>query len=219
MKNILKTSITLILIFAISIGVFAEGDASYSKEYLRMSSVEEMYKAYHTKINELVNNALRQINSGSAHLGLDPDDAVQNRLCEDSTNVATICISLRAIYEYRGYEEALRNAYESPAIKLFDNQTTSTNPLEIFSSLDEKRRFIVSEIGETPDEFGSAFKILETTLDTYNEYMSAYQMHKSNLELQSTLESYVQVIGELRTETYKIPGKFHNATTTGGECT
>ncbi len=201
----------------------ADETVSYNQEYLSMNTVEDMYVTYNSRVNGIFNSAINKVVRGQGTVEVNEDSTEQNRLCEKPENVAAICISMRTLYEFRGYDEAMRRASGNPKIKLFKTETAPKETLEAFSNLNAKADFIRGEVGDldvdSDDGLGTALRVLYDTHDYYNEFMTAYSMHLDNDRLIQSLEGYNQKLAELRTQTYTLPAKFHNATTSGGECT
>jgi|GEM_PF-4387686 len=203
----------------------AEEKNDYNKDYLEMKSVEEMYLAYHTRINDMFNDALKKTIKGQTDVDVSKDDTEQNEKCENPENIATICLGKRALYEYRGYEEAMTKAKATSddpnkGIPLFKEKEASKRTDEAYARGGDRNTFIDREIGtDDPNDKGRALISQEAALDFYSEFTGAYKMHEKNEELITALAKYNEKLSELRTQTYLLPPQFHNVTTDGGECT
>lgn len=190
----------------------ADEQTDYNQDYLAMGSVEEMYLAYNMRINDMFNDAFTKTIKGEGKVRVSEDEAEQNELCTKRENIAAICLGIRALYEYRGYEEAMTRAKASPKIPLFKEQTEAKSLNEAHTQGGAKTNFVNRELARALD-------FQEATLDFYTEFMGAYQMHLSNTDLIEALAAYNEKLGEVRTETYELAPQFHNVTTDGGGCT
>lgn len=196
---------------------FAEENNDYNKEYLEMNSVQEMYVTYHGRVNQIFNNAIKKTFSGEGVVQVSEDEAEQNEMCENPNNIATVCLGIKALYEYRGYEEAMRAAVQS-ALPLFEDEEASLNPLGVALKAGTKTTFIYNELGRDGND-GRALDALDQAIAFYDEFKGAYAMHIDNDRLIRALETYNTKISEIRTETYDLAPQFHNVTTDGGQCT
>ena len=224
LKSIGSILISILLcvgLIAVPFIATAEETNDYNEDYFQMSSVEEMYLAYHVRINNLFNDAIRKnLELGDeAVVTVSKDDAEQNAECENAENLSTICIGLRAMYEYHGYQLAMTAAKDTTSlIPLFKDAPKAKQQVNAASLIGGKNEFIDREIG-VDGEPGRALASQEATLDFYTEFMGAHQMHTANEKLIKSLEKYNKKLGKFRTQLHFLPPKFHNVTTDGGGCT
>lgn len=214
-KNSWRIIVTLLIIggiIAIPFLAAAEQQVDYNEDYLAMKTVEEMYVTYNKRINDMINDAIKKTLTGEVVVKISKDDAEQNELCSDRENIAAICLGIRALYEHKGYEEAMTRAKSNPQINLFKDEIEAEKIGEAYNKLGAKTNFIDREIARSRDS-------QEMTIDFYTEFMGAEQMHKQNEKLLLSLAAYNEKLAGLRTETYSLPPKFHNVTTDGGGCT
>lgn len=219
MKNFQKKSgvwiIATLLIFGFTAVPFlaaADEQVDYNQDYLAMGSVEEMYLTYNIRINDMFNDAFTKTIKGEGKVRVSEDEAEQNEFCTERENIAAICLGIRALYEYHGYNLAMTRAKTIPKIPLFKDQTKAAGNLEAYDKEGSKSNFVDRELARALD-------FQEATLDFYTEFMGAYQMHLSNTDLIEALAAYNEKLGEVRTETYQLAPQFHNVTTDGGGCT
>lgn len=209
---ILISGLIIISLVALPFLATADEQADYNQDYLAMGSVEEMYLTYNTRINDMFNDAFSKTIKGEGKVRVSKDEAEQNELCTERENIAAICLGIRALYEYHGYNLAMTRAKTIPEIPLFKDQTKAAGNLEAYDKEGSKSNFVDRELARTLD-------FQEATLDFYTEFMGAYQMHLSNTDLIEALAAYNEKLGEVRTETYELAPQFHNVTTDGGGCT
>lgn len=208
----ITTSLLCLGIIAVPFLAAAIEQVDYNQDYLAMKSVEEMYLTYNMRINDMFNDAFSKTLKGEGVIKVSEDEAEQNEFCTKRENIAAICLGIRALYEYRGYEEAMTRAKASPKIPLFKEQTEAKSLNEAHTQGGAKTNFVNRELTRSLD-------FQEATLDFYTEFMGAYQMHLSNTDLIEALAAYNEKLGEVRTETYQLAPQFHNVTTDGGGCT
>lgn len=214
MKKLLQIS-AIIISLLLTVAPFmasADQQVDYNQDYLAMDSVEEMYLTYNMRINDMFNDAFKKTIKGEGVMKVSADDAEQNEFCTDRENIAAFCIGARALYEYRGYEEAMTRAKDTPKIPLFKDQAEAKSYNDAYLQAGSKKNFVDRELGRALD-------FQESTLDFYTEFMGAYRMHLSNEELITALAAYNEKLANVRTETYELAPQFHNVTTDGGGCT
>ncbi len=188
----------------------------YQKDYLEMKSVEDMYLTYHSRMNDMFNKAIKKAVKDAGKVDVSADDIEQAEACTDPENIAAFCLGERALYEYRGYEEAMLEAKESTTIPLFNDTRKAETFDEAFHQVGVKSSFIDREIDP---KNGRAIIAQQDTLAFYSEFLGAMQMHFDNTELINSLAAYNEKLSEVRDETYHLAPQFHNVTTDGGGCT
>lgn len=209
---ILISGLIIISLIALPFLAAADEQVDYNQDYLAMDSVEEIYLAYNIRINDMFNDAFTKTIKNEGKVRVSEDEAEQNEFCTERENIAAFCLGVRALYEYRGYDEALTRAKSNPKIPLFKDQTEAKTFGEAYNKEGSKSNFVDRELARALD-------FQEATLDFYTEFMGAYQMHLSNTDLIEALAAYNEKLGEVRTETYELAPQFHNVTTDGGGCT
>ncbi|MBT6068916.1 hypothetical protein HOG48_04125 [Candidatus Peregrinibacteria bacterium] len=196
----------------------AKKKSDYNKEYLSMTSVQEMYLTYNGRINSLFNDAIKMTLSDEGIVEIYKNDRKQKEACNNPKNIASACIFRKALFEYRGYKEAMQSAKKkTDAVPLFKDATAPETPSAASLAAGTKTSFINAEIGE--GENGRAMEALDQTLAFYDEFGTSYQMHLDNQRIIKALEKFNKRLSEVRTESYELPGKFHDATSDGAGCT
>lgn len=218
-KKIAVVAGTVMMVGAMPFVAGADESNDYNKSYLEMNSVQEMYTAYHGRINTIFNDAIKMRMSEDSVNDTSDDDAEQAEKCNNPNNVATACVFTKALYEYRGYEEALRNAKDTTsAIPLFKEEVEPESLSGVHIVAGAKATFITREIGDGTED-GRALRALDQSIAFYDNFASSYGMHMDNERLIKAVEVYNKNLSEVRTETYQLAPQFHNVTTDGGGCT
>lgn len=115
-------------------------------------------------------------------------------------NVTTFCIAMEASYLYIKFKDALLSKWDEVE---FDPEKTLTQMLQAIRT---QRLFISGQID-------SSKKVLDNTLNAYNELRWSFAMHREYKKVIKDLLKYRDKIADVRKYVEQYPDKFHDSST------
>ena len=172
----------------------------YSRDRI---GLERAITRYHQDMNKLFNQHIKNLFKGGNYVVEPPED----KECSDNKNVSTYCLAIRATAKY----EAFVLAMETHRSFLVDKGDDEIRTLDELSGLLDSRIDLIDR------QILVAEEVMSATLATYDQLQVFYPLHVEYQDLIVELERYRDGLADVRKETEKYPGKFHDVTTT--ECT
>lgn len=127
----------------------------------------------------------------------DPLDTVLDKCGE---NVSGYCVSMGALSRYMNYAKQLEQLGKSlPPVKAGETASQLLN-----------RTYSQGEKVKTEAE--QAKMVMEATVNTYNEFVGAYPMHKKYQVIMKDLLKYKLALKTIKNRVTRFPGKFIDST-------
>lgn len=208
------------MITAIVAGVFTYGGFTlYARTYDFESqglNYDVVFDAYHSEMNEYFNTKLEKLVKivdehpdsftdekdfkvpTNIDVVNDPLDTVLDKCGE---NVSGYCVSMGALSRYMNYAKKLEQIGNSlpPITKAGETASQLLN-----------RTYSQSEKVKTEAE--QAKMVMEATVNTYNEFVGAYPMHKKYQVIMKDLLKYKLALKTIKNRVTRFPGKFIDST-------
>lgn len=177
------------------------------------------FDAYHMEMNDYFNGKIEKLNLLVKDNGfyqnpekkknflppaniIDKDDVstILSKCGED--NVSTYCVSIGALDKYVSYLRKLDELKDSLDFSGGD----SVSKGELIASLGQNKQKFNAEAQE-------AKKVMEGTVQAYNEFRLAYPMHRKYEEIITQLVKYKLALKDIRKRAAQFPQKFIDAST------
>lgn len=173
-------------------------ESKYSTKYY--SNVYDAVVAYHSKLNDLMNDKIEILVSGDYE-----EEQMMSEDCSDEDNISTYCLAEEMVSEYIEFRAGL----EDHAIYAIDSDDTEiAMVIETVATKSKARNQLITLEQE------NAIKIMDMALAAYNELQIALPIHNSYKETIKDLEDYNSALGDLRTEIAEWESKFIDVSTT-----
>ncbi|MBI2464196.1 hypothetical protein HYV57_04530 [Candidatus Peregrinibacteria bacterium] len=175
-------------------------------------SVEALATAYHGWVNDIFNEHFSILRS---YFNPEKDAPPSNEVLTSpkegpcgSNNVSTYCLAEELTHGYLIYEKQLLNRKNQIPSEDDDCASSTKSPTytDALQYIDDRSSFIDNEIMNSK-------KALDITLAAYDEFQSAWPMHKKYIEIARVLEKYRNEAYDIRRSVEKYPVKFQNVTT------
>lgn len=174
------------------------------------ASFAELQSAYHSSMNDffnykfdlmanLIDNNAKFYEHKDFKAPKSDSDANITEVCK--TNVSTYCTAMGALDLYLDYLSQL-NAMKG-TVPLVSSSTPS---VKIIMDL------VGTRGGEIDQDAKDSKVVMEATISVYNEFQSAYPMHKKYREIIDNLTKYKIALGKIQTQTAEFPLRFIDAT-------
>lgn len=217
----IKKTLFVLIIFALFLVAFAVSKQIISKTAAvensypfddDTKSVEALATSYHGWINDIFNEHFAILRKHfDPEKDAPPSDEVlvppKEGPCS-SENISTYCLAEELTHGYLIYEkQLLERKNQIPSTD--DACASSTGPPTYKDSL----KYIGDRATFIDNEITNAKKALDITLAAYDEFQSAWPMHKKYIEIARVLEKYRNEAYTIRRTVEKYPVKFENVTT------
>lgn len=168
--------------------------------------------AYHIAMNDFFNGKIEHLvelldqKDGLASKDLQApscslnDSTAECRAKCGENNVSSYCVGVEGMEIYLKYLNKLRNVADS------------TNALNDITALDSALTVIGARNEAINEEVENAQRALETTLTAYDEFKTAYPLHKQYKALTLDLLRYKAKLKDIRQEVTFFPLEFNNVT-------
>lgn len=220
-KKTLVTLITALFTIMVTYGgytIYAEDEGQDFYEFTMFAGQPFLFllsAAYHNSMNDFFNykiqRAVELIDSDEkfyenkdflvpefVHTG--GKELTQEIKEKCKKNISTYCVSMEALDLYIAYLESL-NVMKG-ALPAFGPNSTIEDVLNDMEARDE----------DMEQEVKDAKLVMESTINSYNEFKSAYPMHKQYRTIINSLTKYKIALMKIRKETKYFPLRFVDAT-------
>lgn len=216
-KHILVTLITSVVTAVMAYGGYTLYAVTYDFENQGLD-FDDTFNAYHGEMNDYFNKKLEQlvdiINKNpdtftdNKNFKVPPNiDVVKDPLetvlvkCGEE-NVSGYCVSMGALSRYMNYAKKLEIIGNSlPRVTNAVSETAS----ELLNRTNSQKEKVLKESND-------AKMVMEAVVQSYNEFMGAYPMHKKYEVIIADLLKYKQSLKSIKNMTMRFPGKFVDST-------
>lgn len=136
---------------------------------------------------------------------MSPDECARGCFEDD---VSTFCVSMQALDQYRAY---LNTMYYIQTYWSADSQWWALMKLTLIADV---QSYMADRDAKIADDISNSQLILESTLKAYNEFLSAYPVHKIYEDVIKNLIKYKNKLKQIRLEVEKYPATFVDTTST-----
>lgn len=193
-------------------------DESEYYDFLREEeNIPAMMKAYHSTVNEIFNEQFENLNDAfkdgpneeTKNL-LKPPKLEDNQSCS-SDNLSTYCLAEELTGVFSAYSEAM---YENSSLFTESSECESgSDDEESPVTIDEVTQYASARTTFISQEIEHAKETLDVALSVYNEFQTAYVMHRKYEEILESLQKYEASLYRIRKDVEKYPVKFVNVST------
>ncbi len=211
----------LLVVIALFYSNILAGNAlkeSESYDFLQEEgNVPAMMKAYHSFVNDTFNEQFERLNDAfkdgpneETKKLLKPPKLEDNETC-NSDNLSTYCLAEKLTQTFSAYSEAM-----IANTSLFTESGECESGYEDEDSpatVDEVTQYASSRTTFISQELEHAKQTLDMSLAVYNEFQTAYVMHRKYEEILESLQKYEASLYRIRKDVEKYPMKFVNVST------
>lgn len=212
-KHILVTLITSVITAVLAYSGYTLYAATYEFQNNGVD-FDATFGAYHGEMNDYFNGKLEQLVkivndnpdtfTDNKFFKVPPDiDVVKDSLETVLTkcgkeNVSGYCVSMGALSRYMNYAKKLEVIGNSlPPI----TNSGSTTTMELLNRANSQKEKVLVEATQ-------ARQVMEATVQTYNEFMGAFPMHKKYEVIIQNLIKYKLSLKTIKNQVMRFPGKF-----------
>ncbi len=191
--------------------IFPEDQFEFEKHH-SFSTIECLYhELMNNFFNEKIEAVRNEINEGNFDTikvpeDIEVDDDFFTIIDKCGTeNLSAYCVSMHALHKYLAYVEKLNTIINKLELEgIGDAYVASIQ--NIVMNVSERNQKII-------EEFDNARLVMEATVGAYNEFQTAYPLHRKYRKVMVELIKYKNILNKARRELIDFPQKFHNAST------
>ena len=222
--------VTLIIAMITTVAIYGGYTIYAADKYaFEDTTTSETMDLYREEMNTLFNDSLTQV----VAILVKPEEGLQSpnllqspcvandfakdggketceNMCRDNPdNVSTYCVSVRAMDRYMKYIFHLGEIQGSVNFESIGLAEMRLTPLT-----DAVYRLTLARDSEIDAEIERSRRVLESTLTAYNEFMTAYPIHRQYQEVIKNLIKYKNKLKNIRDYVIQFPSTFIDTTST-----